>query len=342
MKPIIFSAFIFASAFYFCSCNKTPDTPPTPQQIDSVKIFGLDSSELVKSLDITWTDSLGTLQDSTIVYFYYDTLSRSIFWDKTPNTDLNPANHSLVYSYNSNYQVSHVKRNTTDLEDSGTAVTIDYAYDNANIIKSVTYTYSSGSPEVEALTKTSRPSGGYSLSTHDEGDFGQDNLTAYNFDANGRLVSWASYTLPATVPNMHDSLIYDASGNITTVIQSDTSYWTSGAETFNLFKIDSRATKGNEFATLNKVLFNGISQFPEVTFSNSAVGSLLNNIDDWYYYQFTAYPPLSVTVYQEFTNSYVTFNPNPQFDSKNRLVSFKMYNGDGDFYYETVKLGYYK
>ncbi|MGN6541018.1 MAG: hypothetical protein ACTHKY_09455 [Ginsengibacter sp.] len=341
MKPF-FSACILASLLFFFSCNKAADTPPTPQQVDSVKIFGLDSSELVKSLDITWTDSSGTLQDSTIVYFYYDTLSRSIFWDKTPNTDLNPANHSLVYSYNTNYLISHVKRNTTDLEDTGSAVTIDYAYDNANIIKSVTYTYSSGSPEVEEITKSSRSSGGYALSTRDEGDFGQDNLTAYNFDANGRFVSWASYTVPATVPNMHDSLIYDASGNISKVVQTDTSYWTGGPETINFFQIDSRATKGNEFATLNKVLFNGVSQLPEFTFSNSAIGSLLNNIDDWYFYQFTAYPPLSVTVYQQSTNSYVTFNPNPQFDSKNRIVSFKMYNGDGDFYYETVKLAYYK
>jgi len=310
--------------------------------VDSVKIFGVDSSKLVRSLTEIWTDSSGNFQDSNIVYFYYDTISRSIFWDKTPNTDLNPANHSLVYSYNTKYLLNHIKRNTTDLEDTGSAVTIDYTYDNANIIKSVIYVYTNGRTETENISKTTFPSGGYSLSTIDEGGFGKSSLTAYNFDANGRFVSWASSTMPATVPNMHDSLIYDASGNISSVIQSDTSYYTHTPETLNLFKIDSRATKGNEFATLNKILFNGVSQLPEFTFSNSAIGSLLNNIDDWYFYQFTAYPPLSVTVYQQSTNSYVTFNPNPQVDSKNRIVSFKMYNGDGDFYFETVKLGYYK
>ncbi len=257
MKALIFSAIIFASTLSFFSCKKTAGTLPTIQQVDSIKIFGVDSSELVKSLRETWTDSSGNLQDSLTVYFYYDTLSRSIFLDKAPNSDLNPANHSMVYSYNSNYRLSHIKRNSADLQDSGTAVTIDYAYDNANVINSVTYTYTSGSPEVENVSKTSLPSGGYSLSTLNEGDFGQNNLTAYNFDANGRFVSWASYTIPATVPNMHDSLIYDASGNISTVIQSDTSYWTSGPETLNLFQMNSRATKGSEYATLNKILYNG-------------------------------------------------------------------------------------
>ncbi len=85
-----------------------------------------------------------------------------------------------------------------------------------------------------------------------------------------------------------------------------------------------------------------VSQLPEFTFSNSAIGSSLNNIDDWYFYQFTAYPASNITVYQEGTNSYVTFNTDAQFDSKNRLISFKMYNGDEPNYYQTVKLAYYK
>src|SRR6185312_17050891 len=135
MKPL-FSACILACVLFFFACNKASDTPPTPQQVDSVKIFGVDSSKLVRSLTEIWTDSSGNFQDSNIVYFYYDTISRSIFWDKTSNTDLNPANHSLAYSYNTKYLLNHIKRNTTDLEDTGSAVTIDYTYDNANIIKS--------------------------------------------------------------------------------------------------------------------------------------------------------------------------------------------------------------
>ncbi|HVZ98156.1 MAG TPA: hypothetical protein VG847_14840 [Chitinophagaceae bacterium] len=342
MKQLFLSAIIISSASFFFSCNKVADTPPTSQQVDSVKIFGVDSTELVKSLTKIWTDSLGNFQDSNIVYFYYDTTGRRIFWDAIPNTDPNPDHHAFVFSYNSNYQISHVKRNTTDLQDTGSAVTTDFAYDNENIIKSVTYTYTSGVPEVENVSKTSLPSGGYSLSTVDEGYVGHNELTVYNFDANGRFVSWASYTIPSAVPNMADTLIYDASGNIATVVESDTSSWTYAPETLNLYQMSSRATEGNEFATLNKILYNGVSQLPEFTFSNSAIGSGLTNIDDWYYYQFTNYPASSVTVYQEGTNSYVTFNPNAQFDSKNRIVSFRMYNGDEPYYYETEKLSYYK
>ncbi len=339
MKQLILSAIIIASASFFSSCSKVGDTPPTPQQVDSVKIFGVDSSELVKSVTAVWSDSTDGGADSTITYLYYDTVDRKIFVAPTPISAPNPPNYSQIYSYNSSYQLSNLQTNP-NLVDTGDAVSIDFTYDNANIINREVSTHKDGIKETTNFINTSLPSGGYHLDIYEPYYIGNDSsLNTFNFDINGRLVSWSVTTLPATNPWLTDSIVYDGAGNISTVTEND-SFYTSQV---NSFQMTSRGTKGSELSILNKILYNGISQLPDATDGNFEVGSVLNGFNNSFFYQFTNYPAASVKVYQAYSNSYVTFSPDAQFDSKNRLVSVKLYNGDlGNAYYETVKLSYYK
>jgi len=354
MKQLFLSAILLASVSFFFSCNKQSDKPPTSQQIDSVKIFGVDSSELVKSVTTINTDSTGGGADSSTVYLYYDTVNRKIFFSSTPISSPNSSNYLSVLSYNTSYQISNIQSNPAAPLDTSAnitqATTVDYTYDNDHIISSKISAYSDGSKEVENIYKAVSPSGDYTLSSKDAVDYiGDSSLNTFNFDPNGRLTSWSVTSPPATGPWLSDSLVYDAYGNINTVIENDSTYVTDVNLTLhylspvNAFQMSSRATNGNELSTLNKILSNGVSQFPDVTIGNSSIGGLLTGFDDDFFYQFTEHPASSVTVYEGLTNSYLTFSPNAQFDSKNRLTSLKMYNGDtGNNYYETVKLGYYK
>lgn len=354
MKQVFLSAILLAAVLFFFSCNKQSDKPPTPQQIDSVKIFGVDSSELVKSVTTIETDNTGGGADSSIAYLYYDTVNRKIFLSSAPISSPNSSNYLSVLSYNTSYQISNIQSNPAAPLDTSAnitqATTVDYIYDNDHIISSKISTYPDGSKEVENIYKVVSPSGGYSLSTKDALDYiGDSSLNTFNFDPNGRLTSWSVTNLPAKGPWLSDSLEYDVAGNITTVIENDSTYLTDVNLTLhylspvNAFQMNSLATNGNELSMLNKILSNGISQLPDVTLGNAAIGGLLTGFDDDFFYQFTEHPASSITVYQGLTNSYLTFSPNAQFDSKNRLTSLKMYNGDtGNNYYETVKLGYYK
>ncbi|HEY5367663.1 MAG TPA: hypothetical protein VIJ75_01625 [Hanamia sp.] len=354
MKQLFLSTIVLGSVLIFFSCSKEGDAPPTPRQVDSVKIFGVDSSELVKSITTINMDSTGGGADSSIAYLYYDTVNRKIFLSSAPISSPNSSNYLSVLSYNTSYQISNIQSNPAVPPDTSAntiqAGTVDYIYDNDHIISSEISTYPDGSKEVENIYKAVSPSGGYSLSTKDALDYiGDSSLNTFNFDPNGRLTSWSVTSLPATGPWLSDSLVYDVSGNINTVIENDSTYVTDVNLTLhylspvNAFQMNSRATNGNELSTLNKILSNGISQLPDVTIGNSAVGGILTGFDDDFFYQFTEHPASSITVYQGLTNSYLTFSPNAQFDSKNRLISLKMYNGDtANNYYETVKLGYYK
>ena len=79
MKKLIPLLLLFEIVSISPSCNKN-DAPVTPDIIDSVKIMGLDSSQLVKSITTKGIDRSGNYLDSETFYIYYDTLNkRAIF-----------------------------------------------------------------------------------------------------------------------------------------------------------------------------------------------------------------------------------------------------------------------
>ncbi len=105
MKRLLFSAITATSFFFILSCNKTNDKPLTPQQVDSVKIFGFDSTKLIKSLTYIYTDSPGNEIDSISEYFYYDTINKKIIAADQIITGSDPANYTYILSYNSSYRL---------------------------------------------------------------------------------------------------------------------------------------------------------------------------------------------------------------------------------------------
>ena len=78
-------------------------------------------------------------------------------------------------------------------------------------------------------------------------------------------------------------------------------------------------------------------------------GSLLDGFDYGYLCQFTKYPAFSTKAFKGFPDSYLTFNPNPQYDNMRRLTRYRIFgvgagyaNGHGYYAYEDDILSYYK
>jgi hypothetical protein len=81
---------------------------------------------------------------------------------------------------------------------------------------------------------------------------------------------------------------------------------------------------------------------PEISICTGEETALLNLIKNTRLYNFTMYPSLNTKVYRYDSNSYLTYNPAPQYDSQNRLVKYKMFNGDSPDFYEEFDIVYYK
>ncbi|MEO8820627.1 MAG: hypothetical protein ABI374_07300 [Ginsengibacter sp.] len=320
------------------SCNKNPDNP-TPPIVDSATIMGFkDSTQLVKSYLIQYYDGAGNMDTlNPPVYLYYDTINKKIYFSAQPVTSP-PTSNFVEFNYNSAGLIIKVKSN---LPPDGLS-SIYYTYDGENVIKSVVTQYSDGTSDAVNLTKINLPSGGYSLSfTTIESE---EPITLYlddlNFDSNGRLVSKSDLLLPGLNDGTVDSVIYDASGNVSKVIETYLQ-GSNGKNTYNLFEFTSRDTKGDQLSNFDKILFNGVANFPSGPDINS--GNLFTGYDNYYLYQFTKYPSLSTKVYDYSTGLYRTFDNSPQYDSKGRLIKYKIYNGDVDFNYAAeYDLTYYK
>jgi hypothetical protein len=342
MKTV--TCFLLASAIFcmFYSCNKNPDTP-NPVKVDSVTIMGFkDSTLLIKSIaEVDYDNNGNKIDEAPAFYFYYDTLNRKVYTSFQPVFSLPISNYYFMLSYNDAGLISKITSDMADPNDPTVGGSEDFAYDAKGVLKSKTSTSPDGSSEIDYITKIDLPSGGYSLSEKSSmTDFVNDStLSTQNFNADGRLVSKSDLALPLLNSGFTDSIVYDASGNVSKVIETQIS---DGAvnKTYNKFEFISRDIKGDEFFNLNRILFNGIADLPGNAYIS--LGSLFGGFDNWFLYQFTKYPSLSVKVYDSASDAYLTFDPNPEYDSKGRLTKFKMYNGDGDYFYKELAFTYYK
>jgi len=344
MKKISVILILITAGIYYTSCSKNNDLRnPDPITIDSATIMGFkDSTQLIKSITEIGIDSSGNPIDKHTIYFYYDTLNKKINFNTEYVTSPIPTPYSLVLSYNNAGLLIHIK--STDTSGTGT---YDYTYDAQNVLSSQTFTDVDGSVATVHLTKTSLPSGGYSLSTKDttvDMQVNFVNLYTLNFDAAGKITSMNDLLLPSLDDGYIDSIFYDAFGNVSKV---DETHLITGNPALNYtrFEFFSRDTKGNQYSNFNNILFNGVANFPEL-FGNLSIGNAFSSIDNDYFYQFTKYPFLSTKVgYENPTGTgllYVNFNSDPQYDSKNRVVKFKMYFGDYPYYSDEYDIVYYK
>lgn len=350
---ILIIIFLFSSLF---SCKKN-DVAKSPIIVDSTTIMGFkDSTQLVKSFTSTFYDSSGNNQGSdSTVYFYYDTINKKVIltYQNVSSLSLAYSSGLEILSYNSNGLLIQDKTNPADTVGNGPDVVdvpniVDFTYDAQNILSSQTVTYFDGSKEATYITKTNNLLGGYTLTyttVPDAINFPSDSvLLSTSFDAKGNVVSALDLKLPDLSRIQSDSIIYDASGNMMKVIEygyTDNGATPNGYQTYNLFEFGARDTKGNQLYNLSSLLFNGVSNFGFM-YDDPIQGSAFSGFNNSYLYQFTKYPALNVKAFQEITNSYVTFNPNPQYDNLGRLVKYRFYDGDGSNYYEDDILSYYK
>jgi len=342
MKTV--TCFLLASVIFgmFYSCNKNADNPDIVT-VDSVTIMGFkDSTLLIKSIAEVDYDKNGNKIDQVpAFYFYYDTLNRKVYTSLQPVSSPPVSNYYFALSYNDAGLISKLQLNNTDPTDPTIGGFEDFTYDEKGVLKSQTTTSPDGSTETDYITKVDLRSGGYSLSEKSSmTDFVNDStLSTQIFDADGRMVLKSDLALPLLNSGYTDSIVYDATGNVSKVIETQLSNGTVSS-TYNKFEFISRDTRGDEFFNFNKILFNGIADLPGN--ENISLGSLFGGFDNWFLYQFTKYPSLSTKVYDDASASFVTFAPAPEYDSKGRLTKFKMYNGDGDYFYKELAFTYYK
>ena len=324
------------------SCKKTADNP-NPPIFDSATIMGFkDSTQLMKTFSIVYYDTSGDISDSIpTLYLYYDTINKKVYFTMQPHTSLPINNYFFELSYNNDGLVQHITYNSGS-GDSTDVSAVDYVYDDQDVIKSETATFANGSTLINSFNKSSLLSGGYSLSFKGLGEvspFPDSSVYTQNFDANGSLISLSEFNLPSLNSGYKDSLVYDAAGNVSKVINT---YFKDNVNSYSntFLEFNSRDTKGDQLYIFNKILFNGIADLPNAGFVS--LGSFLSGNDNIFFYQFVKYPSLSTKVYLGVTNSFLTFNPAPQYDSKNRLVKYKMFNGEDPDYYAEYNLSYYK
>lgn len=322
----------------YTSCNKNDVPSPRLSSKDSATIMGFkDSTQLIKSIrEISYDSATNAVTDSTITYFHYDTVHRKIMISLMDYSDPDQANRdSFEYSYNNNGLLIHVENKSlsTTSEDLQTE---DILYDPDNVVKTVTDRSFDGTTLVYSMNKKPLAGGGYSLSWFDSLNAPDTAYYTVNFDNAKRVTSFYFY-------GHSDSIIYDAEGSISRIMQTDylTPYSLTGADTYPLYDFVSRDTKGDQLYNLNRIMYNGIGNFPAETSFGVA---------DEFQYQYTKYPALSTKINRPARGAYeagggvyhINFSSTPEYDSKNRLVKYKAFFNDTPFSYLEYVISYYK
>jgi hypothetical protein len=333
---IILLSILIATGFTSCNKNDAPSSRLLSN--DSATIMGFkDSTQLIKSIrENSYDSAANAITDSTITYFHYDTVNRKITFRLMDYSDPDQANNdSFEYSYNREGLLIHVE-NKSSSATSENLQTEDILYDADNVVKTVTDKSFDGTTLVYSMNKKPLVGGGYSLSWFDLLNAPDTAYYTVNFDNANRVTSSYFY-------GHSDSIIYDATGSISRIMQTDylTPYSLSGADTYPLYDFVSRDTKGDQLYNLNRIMYNGISNFPAETSFGVA---------DEFQYQYTKYPALSSKINRPVGGSYevggglylVNFSSTPEYDNKNRLVKYKVFFNDREFRYLEYLINYYK
>lgn len=350
---------LIAATILYSSCNKNNDLRnPDPTTIDSATIMGFkDSTQLIKSITgIIYDSATGAIEDSSSRYYFYDTLNKRIILSLQPVSNPDQSYDGVEYSYNSAGLLSHVSwkylNNTPSVGQS--FITSDYIYDDANVIKSASVVLFGGPNYTISFNKTTLPSGGYQLSWTDSSpynDNGYPGSTHYiaDFDKSGRIERYSN-TFGNQI-NWTDSIVYDLNGNFSRVINIGYFYKTSSDTNPDSTTIDtaydftSRDIKGDQLYNLNQIVNNGIANIPNsISYSFAGVDA----IDD-YVYQYSKYPVLSTNIRRTVDYNgggigvyHVNFSSSPEYDSKNRLVKYRMFFNDFELSYIDYIISYYK
>ena len=338
MKKLLIILLCLLITIVYTSCNKNDVPSPRLSSKDSATIMGFkDSTQLIKSIrEISYDSATNSITDSTITYFHYDTINRKITIRLMDYSDPGQANRdSFEYSYNNEGLLIHVENKSSQIT-TEFLKSEDIIYDADDVVKTVTSRSVDGTTLVYSMNKEPLAGGGYSLSWFDLLNAPDTAYYTVNFDNDNRVTSYYFY-------GNSDSLIYDAEGNISRVMETVylTPYSLTGADTFPLYDFVSRDTKGDQLYNLNRIMYNGISNFPAETSFGVA---------DEFQYQYTKYPALSTKINRPASGAYeagggvylINFSSTPEYDSKNRLVKYKAFFNDIKLSYLEYVISYYK
>ena len=354
--------FITAITFY-TSCKKEDiQKDPDPITLDSATIMGFkDSTQLIKSIKYDFYDSAtNAILFSNTEYYYYDTLNRKIIISLQPVSSSTQSYDGVEYNYNSAGLLSHVSQKyITKVIDSNSALRSDFIYDEANVIKSISLGFNNGQHFTISFNKKALPSGGYQLTWIDPvsyNGYSDSTIDIADFDAEGKIQAYyLGLVLFDNIIYESDSSEYDLNGNISKIVRTNYSYSATPSQPdtavitssgYTLYDFTSRDTKGDQLYNLDQILNNGMANFPKSLSFNFI--PLSNNLDE-IAYQYRKYPALSTNInitadYGTANGSdyFVPFNSSPQYDSKNRLVRYRMFYNFGTLNYTDYLISYYK
>jgi len=164
MNKLIIILFCLATIVSYTSCKKTdvPNTPLSPKDSATIMDFK-DSTQLIKSIrENSYDSATNMITDSTITYFYYDTVNRKISLKLKDYSD--PAQTSLdsfEYSYNSSGLLIHFANKSSQANaTTPNLITEDIVYDANDIVKTVTDNFADGTILTYNMNKTSFANGG--------------------------------------------------------------------------------------------------------------------------------------------------------------------------------------
>jgi hypothetical protein len=337
MNKLLIMLFCMTALISYTSCKKNDVANKPLSPSDSATIMGFkDSTQLIKSIrEISYDSATNMITDSSITYFYYDTVNRKISLSLKDYSD--PAQASLdsfEYTYNGAGLLIHFANKSSQANSTTfNVLTEDITYDANNIVKTVIDNFSDGTTLNYNINKTPLANGGYSLNWFDLLNAPDTAYYTVNFDNTGRTISYYFY-------EYSDSIIYDATGNMSKIMRTEYTPDPNAPNTYVLYDFVSRDTKGDQLYNLEQILNNGIANFP----SETSFGAI-DELD----YQYIKYPALSTNVHR-FTDGYgsggvgytINFSSTPQYDSQNRLVRYRVFFNDVIFDYLDYVISYYK
>ena len=347
MKKLTVILFFITAITFYPSCKKADiQNNPDPTTLDSPTIMGFkDSTQLIKSLSAYYMDgSSNVITDSITLLFHYDTIKRRIAIVPENGVPGDADFDSVLYQYNSDlFLTSATKMYSTPPSNPDNEASVAYIYDADKVIQSAIFTQNNGDKYTYSFDKTALPGNGYRLSWTETspGSFAGDKYLA-SFNSQGQMIS--NYNLTAS---SSDSIEYDASGNTTKVIRTEYSqpYNLTGAKTFTLYDFTSRDSKGDQLYNLRQVLDHGFANL------NIDIGGI--NLDFFFsdfVFQFSKYPATSTIINLPTQGTYCvscdvvpfTYSTTPTYDSRDRLVKYKLFFNDNPLAYQEYHISYYK
>lgn len=354
-------SFLFLVLIFTASCQKGVDIdlnnpPPLPGNVK-------DSTALIKSIKLKMLDpSSGLAYDDSIKEdYFYDTINKRIILtlDHAASHPDYSFFEGIEHSYDANGLLANVIHKYKDgiILDDDLLVSVKLDYDSDKILQKIAIRLFNGDTRTILFNKTLLSSGKYELRWNEPlfMGFGEDTATVRaSFDKEGRcLGSEYSYSYQRVAGGgsdtytqiiLTDSLIYDATGNVSKIIINRIDTARHEEESYTGCEFLSHYTKGSQLYNQQQVLLNGIANIPfgEDLFRGGISGILSFFPDGYESKQYYKHPFQTVKIYDWDTKQYMNFTSTTEFDSTDRLVKFTGFLNDTEIFPYVFEIGYYK